>query len=114
MYGGNCPFKEPTGVEKRVIGRGASGEVRAYVTNSPSLTVAGFTLKNVPTSYPDESLGPIGRDFDQNGNLGAGVLRRFTVVYDYPNRRMYLEPNQHFADEFKPLPPLKLETQKAK
>ena len=113
MYGGNSPFKEPTGVEKRVIGRGASGEVRAYVTNSPCLTVAGFTLKNVPTFYPDESLGPIGRDFDQNGNLGAGVLRRFTVVYDYPNRRMYLEPNQHFADEFKPLPPLKLETQKA-
>jgi len=107
MYGKDSPFKEPTGIEKRVIGRGASGEVRAYVANSPSISIAGYTLKNVPTFYPDESLGPIGHEFDQQGNLGAGILRRFTVIYDYPQRRMFIEPNQHFEDEFKPLPPMK-------
>ncbi len=113
-YGANSPFKEPTNVEKRVVGRGSSGEVRAYVSTSPSIVIAGYTLKNVPTFYPDESLGPIGHDFDQQGNLGGGVLRRFTVIYDYPHQRIFLEPNHHLTDEFKPLPPLTPEAAPAK
>jgi predicted metalloprotease with PDZ domain len=30
-------------------------------------------------------------------NLGSGVLRRFTVAFDYDHRRMYLAPNSDFA-----------------
>ena len=109
LYGDSSPFKEPVNAEKRVIGRGASGEVRAYLLTTPSITLAGYTLNNVPTVYPDESYGPIRNAAHQQGNLGAGILRRFTVTYDYPSQKMYLEPNSHFADEFKPLPPLKME-----
>ena len=36
---------------------------------------------------------------DIGGNLGGGVLRRFTVAFDYANRRMYLKPNAH-VNEF--------------
>ena len=35
---------------------------------------------------------------DAGGNLGGGVLRRFTVSFDYEHKRMYLEPNAHFAE----------------
>jgi len=39
---------------------------------------------------------------DLDANLGGGVLRRFTVAFDYANRRMYLAPNALFdqPDEF--------------
>ncbi|HEX6833518.1 MAG TPA: PDZ domain-containing protein, partial [Rudaea sp.] len=39
---------------------------------------------------------------DIGGNLGGGVLRRFTVTFDYANRTMYLAPNANFgkADDF--------------
>ncbi len=30
---------------------------------------------------------------DLAGNLGGGVLRRFTVAFDYANKKMYLAPN---------------------
>jgi C-terminal processing protease CtpA/Prc len=30
---------------------------------------------------------------DLSGNLGGGVLKRFTVAFDYANKRMYLAPN---------------------
>lgn len=34
---------------------------------------------------------------DPQANLGAGVLRRFTVAFDYAAKRMYLAPNADFA-----------------
>jgi len=33
-------------------------------------------------------------------NLGGNILRRFTVIIDYPNRRVTLEPNRHLPDRF--------------
>lgn len=32
------------------------------------------------------------------GNIGGGILRRFTVTLDYDSKVMYLEPNANFAD----------------
>src|SRR6202008_1916069 len=34
---------------------------------------------------------------DPAGNLGSGVLRRFTVAFDYAARKMYLAPNAAFG-----------------
>jgi hypothetical protein len=31
------------------------------------------------------------------GNLGGGLLKRFTLTLDYPNRVLYLEPNANFS-----------------
>ena len=33
-------------------------------------------------------------------NLGGNILQRFKVTIDYPNARVYLEPNNHFGDAF--------------
>lgn len=33
------------------------------------------------------------------GEIGAGMLRRFTVVLDYPHRQIILQPNPHFTNE---------------
>jgi hypothetical protein len=32
------------------------------------------------------------------GTIGAQMLRRFTVIFDYPHRQMILEPNEYFGD----------------
>jgi len=34
---------------------------------------------------------------DVSANIGGGVLRRFTVAFDYERKRMYLAPNAAFA-----------------
>jgi C-terminal processing protease CtpA/Prc len=36
----------------------------------------------------------------RDGNLGIGILKRFTVVLDYADKAMYLKPNQTFRDPF--------------
>ena len=33
------------------------------------------------------------------GKIGAGMLRRFTVIFDYPRRRMILEGNANFRED---------------
>jgi hypothetical protein len=64
-----------------------------------SFQLGGYALKDVPTIYPDESYGPALRE-GRNGNLGAGILRRFKIIYDYARKRMIVEPNKFFADPF--------------
>ncbi len=100
IYGSSPQIKIPTG-EKVVFGRGASGEVRGYIDTIPSLVLGTYTITNIPTMYPDESLGSAASSFGQQGNLGGGILRRFTVVYDYPHSRIFIEPNSQFGDPFR-------------
>jgi len=33
------------------------------------------------------------------GEIGGAMLRRFTVVFDYPHHQMYLQPNSNFGKE---------------
>jgi hypothetical protein len=35
---------------------------------------------------------------DLAGIIGAQMLRRFTIIFDYPRGEMILEPNKHFGD----------------
>jgi predicted aspartyl protease len=111
LYGTSPDIKQPEHAEKIVLGRGASGELTGYLATTPALALGRYTVSDVPTVYPDESLGPVRGDFQQQGNLGSGILRRFTVVYDYPNRRIFVEPNTHLNDPFRMMgpPPKKAE-----
>lgn len=35
---------------------------------------------------------------DYAGLIGAEFLERFTVVFDHPNKRIFLTPNRHYPD----------------
>ncbi len=37
---------------------------------------------------------------DDQQKIGGEVLRRFTVIFDYPNERIILEPNRNFSEPF--------------
>jgi len=97
--GPGTPLKAPVGAAKVVLGRGASGEFTGYTGQVKGLQLAGYAVKDIPTIYPDESYGPALREGRQ-GNLGAGILRRFKIIYDYSRKRMILEPNKFFNEPF--------------
>ncbi len=105
LYGTSPDIKQPEHAEKIVLGRGASGELTGYLATTPALTLGRYSLSDVPTVYPDESLGPVRGNFQQQGNLGSGILRRFTVIYDYPNSRIFIAPNTHLNDPFRMMGP---------
>lgn len=92
-------IKFPEGATKIVLGRGGSGDITGYAGRVKSFELGGQTFQNVPTSFPDESLG-VGRNDGRNGNLGSGLLRRFKVIYDYSRKQMIVEPNKFVGEPF--------------
>src|SRR5690606_14447040 len=49
-----------------------------------------------PNSYSDTSSYKIFR----NGTIGGEIMSRFTIVYDFPNEKVYLKKNSSFKKAF--------------
>lgn len=87
-----------TAIESR-IGIGATGELMGHVGRIPMLQVGNNTFENVVASFKTKpDTGPMTRE--EEGNLGAEILRRFRVTFDYERERMILEPGKFIDDPF--------------
>jgi predicted aspartyl protease len=97
--GSNPNIKAPEGAVKVVLGQGGNGQITGYAGRIKSLQLGDYKVNNVLTDFPDESQGTAGIGGRQ-GRLGAGVLKRFKIIYDYSRKRMILEPNKFLDDPF--------------
>ena len=69
----------------------------AYGGTHQCLEIGRHTIKNPVTDFSEATSGILAaKDF--SGIIGAEILRRFTVIFDYPQRRMMLQPNAHFDE----------------
>ena len=67
----------------------------------PKLKIGGFEIKKPTVSFLDTTSTRIARRFKaRNGSLGGGVLKRFTVWLDYPNKQVMLKKNSSFKAPF--------------
>ncbi|GAC1367659.1 MAG: hypothetical protein NVSMB30_02470 [Hymenobacter sp.] len=82
------------------LGRGLSGTVKGFLGRVPTLQLGRFTLHSVLTSFPDPVAVPRRVDVPRNGNVGYELLKRFSLVVDYPHARLLLRPNMRFRDPF--------------
>jgi hypothetical protein len=73
------------GGENIVLGRPKEFQIGAYTVEG---AIAAFSPKS-PAA---------GAGADLAGVIGGGILRRFTVVFDYPHRQMILAPNLHLHE----------------
>ncbi|WEK19318.1 MAG: aspartyl protease family protein [Candidatus Pedobacter colombiensis] len=95
------PFPVPPSSIKANLGVGMSGPIDGCIGRISALKIGSFTLKRVLASYPkyDDVAAKIFLR-DRNGNLGADVLSRFNVVFDYADNSMYLRKNSQFTRPF--------------
>lgn len=98
------PFIEANGLEARyrprlegITGWGVGGPVRSGVARTRSLKLGEVEIGGVLTLLTRQEQGAF-TDRYLAGNVGGGVLRRFTVIFDYTRQEMILEPNAHFGD----------------
>ena len=90
----------PVGAIDTQIGRGLSGPIRGHVGRLPVFELGGYRLDRVVATYPvPRHENPRGVD-SLDGNLGMGVMSRFNFTLDYAAKKLYLEPNESFADPF--------------
>jgi hypothetical protein len=85
------------------LGKGLSGKIFGFQARTKQVNIGKHSLCNVSTSFPDSTsilnsfeLDIIGR----NGSIGAEMLRRFDIIFDYPNKKITLTKNKNFKDEF--------------
>jgi len=75
-----------------ITGWGLGGPVHSKVTRARSLKLGHIELNDVVMELPQQTAGYF-TDRYRAGNIGGGVMKRFTVIFDYQNKLMWLEPN---------------------
>ena len=90
--------------EKRIrcnLGRGLGGDIDGFIGRIENISFSKFSFDEVISSFPDTlRLGKIVKETGRQGTLGAGILRRFTVVIDYYDNKLYLKKNKDYKQSF--------------
>ncbi len=92
----------PSKVLKTNIGMGLGGYIEGFIGRVDLLNINEFSMDNVVTNYQEVILTVDSTYLnDRNGILGNKILERFTVIFDYINNTIYLNPNKKFNKKFK-------------
>jgi predicted aspartyl protease len=75
------------------------GEIRFKIVRVPRIGVGPHLFSGVVAAVPESSSGVL-ENAAIAGFIGAGLLSRFTVTWDYANQRMYLLPNDSLERPF--------------
>src|SRR5262249_31472229 len=75
-----------------VTGWGLGGATRGAVARARRLTLGSLAIDNVIVDMSLQKQGALAHAAPA-GNIGSGVLKRFTVTFDYGNQLILLEPS---------------------
>jgi hypothetical protein len=86
-----------------ITGIGVGGPVYSDVLRT-TVSVFGSTISGVVTRAPRDRGGAFALG-QQAASLGTGLLKRFNIVYDYPDKQLFAWPSRFFAlpDVYRPL-----------
>jgi hypothetical protein len=83
------------------LGQGFSGDIEGKRAQISKFTMDGFEFNNLIIAFPDStSIKNVQLVKDRSGSVGSEILRRFSVVLDYKNQKMYLRKNGDFYSPF--------------
>lgn len=78
---------------------GMGGRLRMRLTVIKKLRLGPYHFSKVPIFLYDDENNILNYPF-AGGVVGNDLLRRFNVIYNYPQKEIQLTPNSHFNDEF--------------
>lgn len=94
-------IKTPNLFFKDVLGEGLSGSIFGNRSRIPKIKLKSFEIKRPTVSFLDSVSTKNARSFKQrNGSIGAGILKKFIVWFDYPNKKLTLKKNGSFTRGF--------------
>lgn len=81
------------------LGVGLTGPIDGFISRIKEVELGRYKIKNVITSFPEDR--PADKVFEtRDGNLGMEILKRFTLIIDYPDSAIYLKPGPNLNDPF--------------
>ncbi|HEX8016387.1 MAG TPA: PDZ domain-containing protein [Flavobacterium sp.] len=83
------------------LGKGFSGDIEGHRAKIDEFSLADFDFENPIVSFPDSSsIKNVKMVANRIGSVGGEVLKRFTIVMDYADKKMYLKKNNKFNEPF--------------
>jgi len=93
----------PSNTVSTVIGRGLGGVITGKTGRIESLKLGDYTLNNVLANFPDPNsyMDTLKSTLTfRHGTVGGEILSRFTVIFNYPQGKLYLKKNSEFKKKF--------------
>ena len=78
---------------------GMAGKLQMRLTIIKEVKIGPYKFKAVPTYLYKDDYNVTSYPFT-GGLLGNDLLRRFNMIFNYPNREIHLSPNSHFDEVF--------------
>ncbi|OXG06207.1 hypothetical protein BC749_102132 [Flavobacterium araucananum] len=83
------------------LGKGFSGDIEGHRAKIDNFFIDDFNFKKPIVSFPDSSsIRNVKMVPGRIGSVGGEVLKRFTVVLDYADQKLYLKKNSKFSEPF--------------
>lgn len=94
-------IKIPVSNFEDYLGKGFSGDVEGKRARIPKFRISDFEFLNPIVAFPDStSLKNVKMVDDRVGSVGGEILRRFSIVFDYSNEKLFLKKNREFSSPF--------------
>jgi PDZ domain/Aspartyl protease len=83
------------------LGRGFNGDIYGKRSRIHNFYLGNFRFEKPLTAMPDEySIQHVNLVENRKGSVGGDIMRRFTVVFDYPHEKIYIRKNRYYDDPF--------------
>ncbi|SHH20358.1 Aspartyl protease [Flavobacterium defluvii] len=83
------------------LGKGFSGDIEGHRARIQKFIIDEFEFKKPIVAFPDSSsIRNVKMVPDRIGSVGGEILKRFTVVLDYADKKMFLKKNNKFKEPF--------------
>ncbi len=90
----------PKDIISSVIGRGLGGAITGKIGRLKSLDIGDYKIMDVIANYPDPNSYmdtlKMNRVTFRNGSMGGEILSRFSVIFDFPDNKIFLKKNSSF------------------
>ena len=83
------------------LGKGFSGDIEGKRARISEFYFDDYTFKNPIVAFPDSSsIKSVRMVENRVGSVGGEILKRFAVIFDYKNEKLYLKKNSNFNAPF--------------
>lgn len=96
-------IRVPLTTVSTVIGRGLGGVITGKTGRIESLKLGEYTLDHILANFPDPNsyMDTLKSTLTfRHGTVGGEILSRFTVIFNFPQGKMYLKKNSSFNKKF--------------
>jgi hypothetical protein len=83
------------------LGKGFSGDIEGKRARVAKFKFDKYSFDSPIVAFPDSSsIKNVHMVQNRIGSVGGGILKRFSVVFDYKNEKLYLKENSDFKEPF--------------